>query len=55
MSHINGARQQVVLDSWILLLKFCDGSAGGAQNRGLGSEVGIGKGKTVFLGLDTGA
>ena len=55
ISHINGARQQVVLDSWLLLLKFCDGGAGGAQSRGLGSEVGIGKGKTVFLGLDTGA
>lgn len=54
-SHINGARQQVVLDSWLLLLKFCDGSARGAQNRGVGSEVGIGKGKAVFLGLNTGA
>lgn len=45
----------MVLDSWLLLLKFCDGSAGGAQNRGVGSEIGIGKGKAVFLGLDTGA
>lgn len=45
----------MVLDSWLLLLKFCDGSARGAQNRGVGSEVGIGKGKAVFLGLNTGA
>lgn len=54
-SCISGARQQVVLDFWLLSLKFCDGGVGGAQNRGVGSEVGIGKGKAVFLGLDTGA
>ena len=45
----------MVLDFWLLSLKFCDGGVGGAQNRGVGSEVGIGKGKAVFLGLDTGA